>query len=129
MAVSTIALLIKPSGYLEKLIHGPYKEAYLRVGISKNGGAEVPCLFGMCDKGFGFVLDNAQFNGDTTYQHIKSERIKINKEINSHRFWKAVGKSKVEGVKLDCWKAIAYILELDGWRTATYKTLFHATIS
>jgi len=124
MAVSTSVVLIKPSGYFQKLIHGPYKEALLKVGISKNGGMEVPCLFGMCDKGFGFVLDHSQFKGDITYQHIKSETIKIHKEINSHRFWKAVGRTKIEGVTLDSWKALAYILELDGWRTATYKTLF-----
>jgi len=121
----TTIVFIKPSGYFERLIHGPYKEAYLKVGVSKDGGAEVSCMVGMSDKGFGFILDSAQFNGDSIWRHIKSERVKVEREINSHAFWHAVGRTHVDGVKLDSFKAISYILGIDGWRTATYKTLFN----
>lgn len=117
-------ILIKSKGYLERLFHGPYKEAFIRCHLQVDGGSEVAVLIGMADKGFGFVVDSQQFNGDATYQHIKSDRIKNSREIVRHNFWHALGRSKVDGVKLDSFKAVAYILGYSEWRTATYKTLF-----
>ena len=128
MKTNTIHL-IRSKGFMERLKYGKYKEAYLRVDVSIDGAEKsTSCLLGMCDKGFGFLLDSSQFGGEKTLRGLETERVKTSKEINQHALWYAIGRSQINGVKLDSFKAIAYVLGCDFWVDADAEKLMGISV-
>jgi hypothetical protein len=78
---------------------------------------------GMCDKGFGYHIDNRQLSGDLTAGNIVSvEVINPYKKGDWQRFKDVVGRKEWDRVKLDGFKAVAYILGIDNWEEATIDT-------
>jgi len=103
--------LIHSKGLFQKLRFGKFKEAYLRVDMAIDGADKTTsCLLGMCDKGFGFVMDSSQFGGEKTFQGIRTERLRTEHKIIQHNLWYAIGRKEIDGVRLDSFKAIAYVL-------------------
>jgi len=89
-------------------------EAYIMVRHDKDLYA-----VGMCDKGFGYHIDNRQLAGDRTAGNILNvEVINPYKKGDWDRFKDVVGRKDWDGVELDSFKAVAYILGNKDWKEA-----------
>jgi len=97
-----------------------HTEAYLIMRIES-----VLCMIGMAEGKFGMMVENSQFAGEITANHLQQQTFRINAKGDIKRFWHAVGRSHIDGQPLDGFKAIAYIFGLEDWKEADMFTLLH----
>ncbi len=84
-------------------------------------------MMGTCEKGFGFVLDNNQWKGDKVAKKIEDVTFRIDAKGNRNHLFHVMGRKTLNGVKLNSFKALAYIFELTGWQYADADQLLKHT--
>lgn len=80
-------------------------------------------MVGMCNKGFGYMIDNRQYAGEATLNDLEQQTFRIDSKGSIDRLMYAIGRKDIDTQKLDGAKAIAYVFGLPDWKEATPQTL------
>lgn len=79
-------------------------------------------MVGMCNKGFGYMIDNRQYSGEATLNGLTQTTFRIDGKGDMDRLFYCIGRKEINGIPLTGAKAIAYIFGLN-WKNAIPETL------